>query len=114
MINVDINQDDSPQDVLNKQRILANAMRTLIETDGWRYMQVHLDRDIAKAYSDMMAAVTGDVSLKASASYTCMKNLRDLPEKSLTSSLQSIRALEEEVNVPAPVHHRSAQLPKKK
>lgn len=93
---------------IEEHQKLANAMMALADSTGWKLIKAKLDNELALAYNQMLAAKTGDESLKACTAYTSLKAIVDAPEASVKNSLNRIRVLELEKasEDPPPVHHR--------
>ncbi len=108
-------EDTAPEQAIHSYREYANVMRQLVTSDGWRLLAQSIRTDMDSAYAQMRAATTADGALASSTKYVILKDLLELPEKTIAANDARAKQLEDDLkSIVVPQHHRSQQFKKQK
>ncbi len=69
----------------------ADALEFMIGTEGWKLLEKRLKLQLARAEEGMLKADTGDLAMKASASFVAIKSVLDWPREVISLTRQAIR-----------------------
>ncbi len=75
---------------------LIREMNTLTSSAGWKRIEEFMNNEMNVAYDQLFKAMTGDVSLKAAATFQTLKLIKDLPNKYLSSTILRLRQMDAE------------------